>query len=63
MKNIINISAIFLILIALGGCQNKITSPNDENTEISEAMNKEGDVEQEKSAFNIVKLQLKQLDE
>lgn len=62
MKNIINISAIFLILIALGGCQNKITSPNDENTEISEAMNKEGDVEQEKSAFNIVKLQLKQLD-
>ena len=62
MKNIINVSAIFLILIALGGCRNKIISQNDENTEMSEAMNKRGDGEQEKSAFNIVKLQLKQLD-
>jgi len=62
MKNIINVSALFLILIALGGCRNKITSQNDENTEMSEAMNKRGDGEQEKSAFNIVKLQLKQLD-
>lgn len=62
MKNIINVSAIFLILIALGGCRNKITSQNDENTEMSEAMNKGSDSEQEKSAFNIVKLQLKQLD-
>lgn len=62
MKNIINVSAILLILIALGGCRNKITSQNDENTEMSEAMNKGGDGEQEKSAFNIVKLQLKQLD-